>query len=137
MTVCVDASLAIKFLTLEADSDRALAWLDSHHSENMVAPTFLAGEVATAIRQKVRRGILGLEKGNEVLSAFMALNVGLAWDHDLLERALEMATELNEPTVYDTLYLALAERQHCDYWTADARFVRVAASRYPCVRPLV
>ncbi|MGE5560594.1 MAG: type II toxin-antitoxin system VapC family toxin [Chloroflexota bacterium] len=136
MTVCVDASLVVKFLTLEDNTDKALTWLDIHGADRMVAPTFLAGEVAAAIRQKERRGVFSVEKGNDVLSAFMALNVELVWDYDLLKRALEMAVELNEPTVYDTLYLAVAERHHCDYWTADARFARAAASPYPFVRLL-
>lgn len=37
------------------------------------------------------------------------------------QRAWELATQLGFATVYDATYLALAELQGCEFWTADER----------------
>lgn len=36
-------------------------------------------------------------------------------------RAVELASDLGLPAVYDAHYLALAERMGCELWTADER----------------
>jgi predicted nucleic acid-binding protein len=36
-------------------------------------------------------------------------------------RALELAGQYNLPAAYDVHYLALAEREGCELWTADTR----------------
>ena len=40
--------------------------------------------------------------------------------------ALRLADRLNQGAVYDSIYLALAERLDCELWTADRRFYRAA-----------
>ena len=37
------------------------------------------------------------------------------------ERAWEIASEFQFPTVYDATYLALAELSQCEFWTADEK----------------
>ena len=37
------------------------------------------------------------------------------------QRAWEIATDFGFATVYDATYLALAELQGCEFWTADER----------------
>ena len=49
-------------------------------------------------------------------------------------RALELARELQQPAVYDTHYLALAEILDCDLLTADERFFNSVKERNPRVR---
>jgi predicted nucleic acid-binding protein len=46
----------------------------------------------------------------------------------LLPRAMEVARRLDHP-VYDCVYLALAEREHAAFVTADHRLLRRLASR--------
>lgn len=134
MTVCVDASLILKCLTYEPDSDAATASLRAHKDEEMIAPSLLIAEVASVLRQKVRRNEIAVSEGQEALLVLELLNIGLVSDFALLRREFELATELDQTSVYDTLYLAAAERERCDLWTADARFARAASERYPFVR---
>jgi len=47
-----------------------------------------------------------------------------------------MADELGQSTIYDTLYLAVAQRNQCELWTADERFAAAASGRYPFVKLL-
>lgn len=136
MSLCVDASLIIAFLTPEPASDKAAAWMDAHSGSELIAPALIAAEVASALRKKVRRKSIGSQFGQEALDAFGTMNIRLVWDQSLIARAFELASELDRPSIYDSLYLALAEREQCDFWTADARFAHAAAFRYPFVRLL-
>ena len=53
---------------------------------------------------------------------------------DLYDRALVLAKSLEQEAAYDALYLALAEAEGCDIWTADRWFVRAAQDRFGSVR---
>ncbi len=136
MKLCVDASLAMKWLTYESGSQGAIAWLAAHVDDELMAPTFFTVEIASVLRQKVRRAEINAQEGREALDLLRRLNIKLVWDWSLLERAYEMAVELSQSTVYDTAYLALAEREQGELWTADASFARTASQRYQVVRVL-
>ena len=136
MTVCLDASLILKCLTYEPGTDAALGWLSAHADDDMVAPSFFLAEVASVLRRKVGQLEIGPEDGQEALLALKALDARLVWDFELVQSAFLLADELGQSTIYDTLYLAVAEREHCDLWTFDARFVAAASARYPFVRLL-
>ena len=47
----------------------------------------------------------------------------------LPEDAWPLAQKLNASRAYDMFYVALAEAQPCDLWTADQRLVNLAGSR--------
>ena len=136
MTVCVDASLILKCLLYEDGTDAALDWLEAHVDDELVAPSFLLVEVASVLRRKVSQGEISPEDGHEALLAVEALGVRLVWDYELVRKAFDMAGELGQSTVYDTFYLAVAQRNECDLWTADERFAEAASRRYPFVRLL-
>ena len=44
----------------------------------------------------------------------------------LCERAFDWATRLNQLPVYDSFFLALAEKLDAEFWTADRRLVNGA-----------
>lgn len=136
MTVCVDACLIVRYLTGESGIEVVNAWFEAHENDRLVAPSFMAAEVATALLRKTKRGELDSQHGEAALGTLFRIDIDLVWDHQLVHRAYEIARELDTPTVYDCLYVALAEREHCDFWTTDVCFARAAASRYPFVRLL-
>lgn len=136
MKVCVDASIIVSYLTVEAGTDAVSAWFDAHEDDEMVAPAFVTAEVASALLKKVRRGQITDRHQGAVLRALGDMDISLIWDHPLIARASELARELGQAALYDCLYLALAEREQCEFWTADARFARAAAARHPRVRLL-
>lgn len=137
MKVCVDASLVVKWLTNEKDSDRAITWLESHAEDELIAPIFLSAEVSSVLRRKTRQGWLTAQQAREALQLLERLRLRLVWDWSMAERAMMMAEELDQPTTYDTFYLAVAEKEECEFWTADERFVRGSSGRYPFVRLLM
>lgn len=134
MTACVDASLVVKMLSREPGSDEALAWFVAHVDADIIAPPFMPAEVASAVRRKVLRKEITSEQGADLLKSLGSMGIRLVGDWDIVGRALALATELGQSGVYEAVYLALAESERCELWTADAEFAKAACTKYPCVR---
>ncbi|MGQ9627894.1 MAG: type II toxin-antitoxin system VapC family toxin [Anaerolineae bacterium] len=136
--VCVDASLLLKLALGEDDSPHALALWERWAREGMVivAPTLLLYEVVSVLRNKVYRGIISLEAGEEALEAILAQPITLLSPEGLHRRAWEIAGEMNRPAAYDAHYLALAEALGCEFWTADGRLYNSVREKLPWVRLL-
>ena len=121
--VVVDASLAIKWVLEEHDSKEAErllgGWLNA--GVQLCAPALFIYEISNILFRRVTA-----ETAQEAQSAL--LNVGLTLDFSqsfaLSARAIELAHQFNMPATYDAHYLALAERESCGLWTADARMWR-------------
>src|SRR5690348_1790786 len=123
--ICIDASLAAKWLLSEPDSPRARAFyrVCVLGNEQFVAPYLLASEITNILRQRMRSGQprLSLADATELLKQFLGLPVEFLAPADLYEQALILATNHNLPAAYDAQYVALAQLLGCDFWTADQR----------------
>ena len=138
--VVVDTSVVIKWVIDEPGSSIALALLFKWAEEGteIQAPALLTYEVANALYQRVRKGELSAEKAkkglDDVLLAELKLNVeGFL---SLSKRAIELAHQYSLPAAYDPHFLALAEREKCDYWTADTRLWNAIGGKFPWIRRL-
>ena len=49
-------------------------------------------------------------------------------------RILELASQFKLPARYDAHYLALAEREQCEFWTADERLYNSVKDQLSWVR---
>lgn len=140
--VIVDTSLAVKWVTQEPDSLLALALLSewSQRAVLLAAPALLAYEVANAIHQKVRSNVLPASAARAALASFHATRIAFRLPNDptiaatLSARALEIAQTFGLGATYDTQFLALAEHEDCEYWTADRRFYETVRQDHPRVR---
>ncbi len=47
---------------------------------------------------------------------------------------MELAHQYGLPAAYDAHYLALAEREGCEYWTTDERLWNAVKAQLPWVR---
>ena len=135
MTVVADANLALKWVVPEVHSDvaQAVRFRWQSNGENPVAPPIFKSEVTNALYQMVRRGRLLIEDAAAALDAVMPA-VAIVEPAGLYEAALRIADELGVEATYDALYVALAEAESCELWTADRRLVRAAQARFPGVR---
>lgn len=141
-TVVVDTSVAVKWVLAEADSATAHALLAewTANGVSMLAPALFAYEVTNVLRQQIRKGILTLDEAKLALVGMSTLGPALAAStspQDVLTastRALELAHQFGLPAAYDAHYLALAEREGCDYWTADQRLWNAVKATLPWVR---
>jgi predicted nucleic acid-binding protein len=116
----IDASVAIKWVIEEDDSDQA----DRLRGVDMAAPGLLRIEAANVLRTFVAREAMSANQAVELFALLQNAPV-VVFDHDepLERRALELGLALRHP-VYDCVYLALAERLDRVLVTADRRFLR-------------
>ena len=127
-SVVVDASLAIKWLVEEDDSDKAQAILQSWVAQDVtrIAPYLMPFEVANALHRRVLRGELNVSQSALLRSLLLDSRLELHHSSSMHVRAMQLAGELRQGAAYDAHYLALAESLDCELWTADQRFYGAA-----------
>ena len=133
-SVVVDASLAVKWLIEEDDSDKAHAALQSWVAQDIarIAPHLF--EVANALHRRVLRGELNVGDCVRMIARLLESRLELHQPPGLHARALQLASQLKQNAAYDAHYLALAESFGCELWTADERFFRAASTGVDNVR---
>ena len=134
MTIVVDASLALKWVVPEELGEEAWSLLQAWRvqAESLIAPPIFRPEVANALHQNARRGTITESETSDALGMLIP-TVGILEPPGLYTRALTLAGEFRLGAVYDALYVALAEYQGCELWTADRRLVRAVQSQMPLV----
>jgi predicted nucleic acid-binding protein len=136
--ICVDASVAAKWVLPEEHSEKALALYTAsiYASDPIVAPPLLPIEVTNILRQRMVREGLALADASALLSTFLRFPISYAVPDGIYLRALELAAAYNLPAVYDAHYLALAEHMGCPLWTADQRLLRAVQATLPYVQAI-
>ena len=136
--IVVDASIVFKWFVVEEDSDKAAAMLGVWETKrsHLAAPHFMVAEVANAFHQRVRQGHMTVREAEARVESVLSpsLAIELYDSSSLHRRALELASLLRQPAVYDCIYLALAETLNGELWTADRTFFRAARSEFSNVR---
>jgi predicted nucleic acid-binding protein len=119
VNVVVDASVAVKWFVPEDKSTDALRFLSAQFRQH--APTLLQTEVAQTLWKKVyqRREIDPVD-GREILRSFRATPIEFQSVDPLLEAAFDIALATGR-TVYDSVYVALANSLGCRLVTADRK----------------
>lgn len=134
--ICLDASLVLLWFLREELSPSADALLDRWRGAGaeFIAPPMLAAEVPSVLRQAVYRGRITLQEGDEAFQAFLEMEIRIREPEGLLAQAWALGKTFNSPRLYDMYYLALADVEKCELWTADRRFADLAAPRFSLVR---
>ena len=125
MRIVIDASVVVKLVVDEPDSDAARGLAASGH--DLYAPRLMASEVANTLWRKARVG--EMERVDAGVAVAWITDMPLRWNDDetISADAVRLALALDHP-VYDCLYLALAYRVGATVVTADRRFVAVVAA---------
>lgn len=118
MTLVVDASVALKWVLLEEDRDRAIALLTE---DELIAPDLLHIECANTLTMRVRRGLISSTDAVDALQVILTAPVLIRPSASLVAKAHALSVELSR-TAYDSLYLALAVAEGAILVTADAKF---------------
>lgn len=103
-----------------------------------VAPALFVYEITNIMyRQVVAKKITYAEASKGLAKIF---SVGVSLHSSSLEmvstRAMELAHQFNLPATYDAHYLALAEIEGCECWTADKKLLNAVKGKVPWVRSL-
>jgi predicted nucleic acid-binding protein len=92
-----------------------------NHRRKLLAPALFLYEVANALAKRMQRREFTLEQPKERLRFFLETGPLLQQIGAIHPSALEIMYRFGLPTAYDAHYLALAESQRCECWTADER----------------
>jgi predicted nucleic acid-binding protein len=121
--IVVDASLALKWVLEEPYSAEANELLENWGGQRnkLLAPALFLYEVTNALTKRIQRHQLTLVQAKERLRFFLESGPLLQQIGAVHSRALELVDRFRLSTAYDAHYLALAEFQRCEFWTADER----------------
>jgi predicted nucleic acid-binding protein len=100
----------------------------------LIGPPLFDAEVTSVIRLHVYAKRLLPQQGEEAFLFYRELGVKIVGPPELPEMAWEMAKKFNQVRTYDMQYLAVAELEDCEFWTADKRLVNSLKDRNKRVR---
>ncbi len=136
----VDANIAVKWTVKEDDSHVANALLAEWRNQNkfMMAPYLYAYEISNILLKKVRKNVLTITGAQEAMTSLLDMEIEIRrpLDSKLNIRSLDIAYLFKLPASYDAHYLALAEREQCEFWTADERLYNSVKGQFSWVRLL-
>ena len=124
MRFVVDASVAVKWLVVEEDTDVAQELATG--GQELHAPRLMASEVANALWRKARMGEIERRTAGILLANVPDMPVRWGADETVSADAIRLALAFDRP-VYDCVYLALAHRIGAVMLTADLRFANALA----------
>jgi predicted nucleic acid-binding protein len=134
MKFILDASVALKWVLQEPDSPKADALRQAYRANIhfLLAPEVFTVEVAHGLTKAARRNIIRDDQVDVLLAELFTTLPDLHASFPLIPRAVEIARQARI-SVYDCLYVALAERESCQFVTADQRLLRALGSAFPLV----
>jgi predicted nucleic acid-binding protein len=106
-----------------------LVKIEQWQQENveLIVPTLWSYEIVSSLRKGVAIGRVSPEQAIAALESILAMGIEEVPPTPTLHRlALQWSGRLNQTVAYDAAYLALAESQEADFWTADRRLADAA-----------
>jgi len=127
--IVIDANVAIRaILPIEGKSealDRLVSWHRSH--SKIFAPELLIAETVSVIRRGIFDRWITEEEGQVAVEDLYRLGVEIVpSDAGICQAALAWAGRLGQSKAYDGFYLAVAERQGAELWSADEKLANRA-----------
>jgi predicted nucleic acid-binding protein len=137
MKYVIDTSVAFKWEVVEIDSDKALRLRDDFHNgiSDLLAPEHFPAEIANSLLVAERRGRYPQGDYATHVANCLATLPHLHPCAPLLPRVVAI-TSAFQVSVYDCLYVALAEQESCEFVTADDKLVRSLQATFPFIVPL-
>ena len=120
----IDTSVFMKLFLEEEDSDTALAFfVDANaHGDSLLIPPLFQSEFLSVVRSQQ----IDFALAYDILADYLQTNmVQVDYSRELMSQALEIAahghSKSGYPSIYDSIYHALAIINNCDFITADTR----------------
>jgi len=137
MQYVIDTSVGFKWAVSEIDSDKAIQLRDDFNnaSHELLAPDLFPIEIANALAVAERAIRLKPGEAALFLADILKSSPSLYPAIPLLPRAIGICL-ITKQSVYDCLYVALAERENCELVTADDKLVKNLQPQFPFIRAL-
>ena len=135
-----DASVAAKWVLDEEYADHARSLLTDglRPGQTLIMPPHGPGEVVNAIYQRIRVSDpakrLDVDIVDRAVVDFLRFPVRILAPPDLYRQAFIFARDLALPSIYDSLYVVLAQLESVELWTADRRLLNALGGAAPWVR---
>lgn len=117
-----------------ADTDKARRLRDAyrHGVHDLLAPDVFTVELAHALTRAERQGRIALTEAAIFWADVMRTAPRLQASLPLMPRAIDISSHMRIG-VYDCLYVALAERESCEFVTADDKLARTLLPQFPFI----
>ena len=134
MKYVLDSSIGFKWVVAEPISDKALLLREDYRNtiHELIAPDIFLVEVTHALTRAERQGRVPPPKSGLLLADVLSTAPILFSFIPLLSRACEISSVMRVG-VYDCLYVALAEREKCDFVTTDDRIIKNLQPTFPFI----
>ena len=138
--IAADASIAVKWVVDEEFTHQAQALIDEsvRFNKTIVIPPHFPGEVINAIYQRTRTASLGRhldpDEAAAAVSTFLQYRLRVVTPPDLYHQAFLFARDHGLSSIYDSLYVVLAQLESVELWTADRRLLNALGNAAPWVR---
>jgi predicted nucleic acid-binding protein len=119
MIVVVEASVAVWWFFAEDSANDSLEMLGKNYE--LHAPDLIFQEIDNVLCKLIRRGLLSEDEGFDIHNKILTFPIRSYPSQNFREEAFNMAIETKR-SVYDCLYLALAEALDGRIVTADGKF---------------
>ena len=133
----IDASVGAKWFVEEEHQEKALYFLERFKKNQcqITVPEIFYAELVNTFLKKVIKKDLTIDHAVEAIDHLMKLSLDPYSDKELAEVALENAFRFNV-SVYDGLYLALAEIYLAPLVTADEELLKACDKRFEFIESL-
>jgi predicted nucleic acid-binding protein len=125
MKYVLDSSTAFKWAVAEIHTDKALRLRDDfvRALQELIAPDVFPIELAHSLTRAERQGRVTSSQAAILWRTVMQTSPVLIPSLPMIPRALDLSSQFQQ-SVYDCLYVALAEHEQCDLITADDKLVK-------------
>jgi predicted nucleic acid-binding protein len=134
MKSVLDASVAVKWVLVESNTDKARHLRDASRQgqHELIAPDWFLTEVTNILGKAAARKMITAAEARQGYSEIVADMPNLHPTLPLLNVAFDLALQ-HQRAVYDCLYVALALQEKCQLITADESLVRQLQPVYGCL----
>lgn len=121
MTKCIDTSIWIPYLVPEAWQLEARNLITPLllSEVRLIAPAFAWAEVGSVLRKKVRLGLITAVQASEFYDDFCQMPIDYLDSDAIRIKTWAIAQQFSLATLYDAAFLAVAELEGAEFWTAD------------------
>lgn len=137
MKYAIDASVALKWVLPEIDSDKAIRLRTAFQNvvHELISPDIFLIEVSNSLARAERNGVIPQGVADVHLTNIVSTCPHLYAYQPILRRALAIACSAKHG-IYDCVYVSLAEQEKCELVTADDRLIKRLGSLFPFIIPL-